>query len=69
MSNTDLKATDYSNTIITQNEDNASVVSIFPLVMEEVENNTVEATETTETNGVKTAPAVPQTVSGGGGGY
>tara|TARA_R100001509_G_scaffold106873_1_gene63453 strand:- start:209 stop:397 length:189 start_codon:yes stop_codon:yes gene_type:complete len=32
MSNTDLKPTDYSNTIVSQNENNASVVSIFPLV-------------------------------------
>ena len=32
MSNTDLKPTDYSNTIVEQNPENASVVSVFPLV-------------------------------------
>ena len=60
MSNTDLKPTDYSNTILRQNPENASVVSIFPLVTEEDNQN--PASETTET---RPQPTVPQTVSGG----
>lgn len=62
MSNTDLKPTDYSNTILRQNLENASVVSVFPLVTEEDDQNTVS--ETTET---RPQPTVPQTVNGGSG--
>ena len=64
MSNHDLKPTDYSNTVLVQNDDNASVVSIFPLVNEESAQTPQETQEIP-----RSAPAVPQTVSGGGSGY
>ena len=64
MSNHDLKPTDYSNTILVQNDDNASVVSIFPLINEEL-TETPQQTEEVQ----RSVPAVPQTVSGGGSGY
>lgn len=59
MSNSDLKPTDYSNTVVVQNDNNASVVSIFPLV-----GNEPLATEQTQ---VVTAvpPTTVQTNTGG----
>lgn len=69
MSNTDLKPTDYSNTIVKQNLQSASVVSIFPLVIEENNQNTENMNVVSETDEVKTQPTVPQTVSSGGSSY
>ena len=59
MSNHDLKPTDYSNTIVVQNENNASVVSIFPLVGNEPV--AVEQTQTITTD----LPTTVQTNTGG----
>ena len=54
--------TDYSNTIIAQNANNASVVSIFPL-----RHNETEAAQTTQP---VTAPQVASTpISTGGSAY
>tara|TARA_R100000908_G_C3685449_1_gene102139 strand:- start:285 stop:551 length:267 start_codon:yes stop_codon:yes gene_type:complete len=54
--------TDYSNTIIAQNANNASVVSIFPL-----RDNETEAVQTTQP---VTAPQVANTpISTGGSAY
>ena len=56
MSNNDLKPTDYSNTVVVQNENNASVVSIFPLVgnepvaTEQTQPVTANLPTTTQTN-------------------
>ena len=65
MSNTDLKPTDYTNTILRQNPENASVVSVFPLVLEQNNENTENLNQASQTDEVKTQPTVPQTVSGG----
>ena len=69
MSDTDLKPTDYSNTILRQNPENASVVSIFPLVTEEDNQNTENINQASQTDEVKTQPTVPQTFVGGGSSY
>ena len=69
MSNNDLKPTDYSNTIVVQNENNSSVVSIFPLVVTEVEESTTETSVLTESDETRTQPTVPQPISGGGSSY
>lgn len=59
MSNHDLKPTDYSNTIVSQNENNASVVSIFPLVGNEPV--VIEQTQTVSSN----LPTTARTNTGG----
>tara|TARA_R100000231_G_scaffold136343_2_gene111535 strand:+ start:899 stop:1111 length:213 start_codon:yes stop_codon:yes gene_type:complete len=67
MSNTDLKPVDYSNTVLVQNSNNASVVSVFPLVAQEINETIVNESVVIETSSIVTTPTVPQTVSGGGG--
>ena len=64
MSNHDLKPTDYSNTVVRQNENSASVVSVFPLVGAEQEQ-VFQGTQSITT----TPPPPPQTFSGGGSSY
>lgn len=56
MSNTDLKPTDHSNTIVEQSPENASVVSIFPLVGNEPLIN--EETQPVS-SGIPTTPNTP----------
>ena len=62
MSNHDLKQTDYSNSVVAQNPENASVVSIFPLVQEENNENIVS-----EVNGNRSQPIPPVPVNSSGG--
>lgn len=69
MSNNDLKPTDYSNTIVVQNENNSSVVSIFPLVVIEAEEVITETNVSVESDETRPQPTVPQLISGGGSSY
>lgn len=64
MSNHDLKPIDFSNVVVIQNPNNASVVSIFPLVGTEPE---IEMQ--TENIDISSSPTVPQTTSVGGSSY
>ena len=64
-----LKPTDYSNTVVIQNSENASVVSVFPLIQDtEV---TVQPSEQMVANVTTTPTAPPASVNttSGGSGY
>ncbi len=65
MSNHDLKPLDHSNTVMKQNSENASAVSIFPLVGTESEQ-VLQATQSVTST---PPPAPPQIVSGRGSSY
>lgn len=61
MSNADLKSTDHSNTIVQQNPENASVVSVFPLV----DNQPLESENTRSVTANLPSTSISQTVGGG----
>lgn len=69
MSNHDLKPTEYSNTVVTQNSENASVVSVFPLVQDiEITVQPSDQMVSNVTN-TPTAPPAPTNITSGGSSY
>lgn len=62
-----LKPIDYSNTIVAQNEDSASVVSVIPLVGVEQEKPefTMEMSQTPPTTAPQTVSSVGSSVGSG----